>query len=165
MHETISNDSTVRAFCTFRADGRLYGIELKYLREVSTNPAITRVPQAPPGVRGLANLRSRIYLVLDLRCLLGLQSADCTPDSRLIIFKANVVEDLGLLVDSGGDIVRVAFEQIEACGESSAIVADSSGNSAAPLVIGICKLEAELMMIVDPTRLADVIAKALVILT
>jgi purine-binding chemotaxis protein CheW len=161
MNEIISTDSAARAFCTFRAEGRLYGIELTHLREISTNPMITPVPQAPPEVRGLANLRSRVYLVLDLRALLGLHPVDCTPDSRLIVLKPNVVEDTGLLVDSGGDIARVTPEHIEACGESSGTVVDPDRDSAAPLVSGVCKLETELMMIIDPTRCAVAIARAL----
>lgn len=161
MHEMGPMDSVIRAFCTFRADGRLYGIDLTHLREISTNVTTTPVPQAPPGIRGLANLRSRIYLVLDFRPLLGLPRADCTSESRLIIFKATVVEDLGLLVDSGGEIVRVAQNLIEACGESSSMLAESTTGAAAPLVTGICKLEKELMMIVDPTRFADAIASSI----
>jgi purine-binding chemotaxis protein CheW len=142
-----------RTFCTFRAMGRLYGIDVKHVREVSTQSVVTPVAQAPPIVRGLANLRSRIFLVLDLRAALGLAPADCTPDSRLVVLQASVAENLGLLVDCGGEIVRVPEDQIE---ESSLAVADSREspvNERMSPVVGVCKLEHELMMIIDPSRL------------
>src|SRR5580765_5094406 len=92
MHEPASANSETRAFCTFRADQRLYGIDVSSLREISTNITITPVPPAPAAVRGLANLRSRIHLILDLRPLLGLAPVECTLDSRLIILKPKVAE-------------------------------------------------------------------------
>src|SRR5262245_18930488 len=107
MHDLTQTRSELHAFCTFRADQRLFGIDVACLREINTNTVITPVPPAPPVVRGLANLRSRVHLILDLRPLLGLPPADCTPDSRLIMLKPAVTEDVGLLVDRGGDILRV----------------------------------------------------------
>jgi purine-binding chemotaxis protein CheW len=154
VHEAAPTDSASRSFCTFRADRRLYGIDVSFLREISTNIAITPVPPATPAVRGLANLRSRILLILDLRPLLGLPPAECTLDSRLIILKPKVAEDIGLLVDRGGDILAARQDQIEA-------VEESSDDGALPLVVAICKLEPELMMIIDATRLTAIVAKLL----
>ncbi|MGH7177907.1 MAG: chemotaxis protein CheW [Tepidisphaeraceae bacterium] len=153
-----SEGSAIRAFCTFRADDRLYGIDVTSLREVSTNITITPVPHAPPAVRGLANLRSQILLVLDLRPLLGLPPQACTADSRLIIFKSTVVEDAGILVDRGGDIVQAPLDRIEDATEAGPASREPDTPAASPLVVGICKLQNELMMIIDARRLADTIA-------
>src|SRR3954464_4532443 len=98
MHEPALRDVGTRSFCTFRADRRLYGIDVSSLREISTSVPITPVPPAPPAVCGLANLRSRVFLILDLRPLLGLPPTESTPDSRLLIFKPAVAQDTGLLV-------------------------------------------------------------------
>jgi purine-binding chemotaxis protein CheW len=149
------------AFCTFRADQRLFGIDVACLREISTNTVITPVPPAPPAVRGLANLRSRVHLILDLRPLLGLAAADCTADSRLIILKPAVAEDVGLLVDRGGDILRVPREQIESLDSSPASGRKSSESPAAGFVVGVAKLDRELMMIIDARRLVDAISNAI----
>ena len=145
--------STVRSFCTFRAQDRLYGIEVAQVREVSTHVATTPVPQAPPLVRGLANLRSRIYLVLDLSPALGLPAPECTTDSRLIVLHPRVAEGLGLFVDCGGDIVRVSLEQMEEIARPAAGNAEALVAQPASPVVGVCKLDTELMMIIDPKRL------------
>src|SRR5262245_9062877 len=108
MNELSIREADHRAFCTFRAGQQLYGIDVASLREISTNTSMTPVPPAPPEVRGLVNLRSRILLALDLRAMLGIMPpAEVTDSSRLIVLKPGVAEDIGLLVDSGGDIVNV----------------------------------------------------------
>jgi purine-binding chemotaxis protein CheW len=155
MSDLAPAQSTVRSFCTFRAQTRLYGIDVAQVREVSTHVVMAPVAQAPPLVRGLVNLRSRIYLVLDLRPALGLPPLECTPDSRLIVLHPRVAESLGLFVERGGDIVRVSAGQIEAAAQPAA---DSPETLAAP-VVGVCKLDTELMMIIDPAKLVGMLEK------
>jgi purine-binding chemotaxis protein CheW len=146
--------SADRSFYSFREDGRLYAIEVNALREVSPPIPITPVAHAPAAIRGLANLRSRILLVLNLRSLLQLPSVPCTEESRLMILKPTVLEDAALMVDRGGEIVRMADEEIEWLSD-----ADSTNRGESRLIIGVCKLEKELMMIVDASRLATSVAE------
>jgi purine-binding chemotaxis protein CheW len=150
---TTTAAAPARSFCTFRRAQRLHGIEVFHVREVSPHFPMTPVPQAPPAVRGLANLRSRIYLILDLRPLLGLPPVDCGQTSRFIILKPEIGQDLGILVEEGGDIAHVSADRIE-----SAAGRDSSGDVTS-LIAGVCKLESELMTVVDPTQIAQVVAR------
>lgn len=165
-----SASPSLRSFCTFRAEERLYGLDVTDVREVSTQVAVTPVPLAPSLVRGLANLRSRIYLVLDLRPALGLPPIERTVDSRLIVLHPRITEGLGLFVERGGDIVHVSADQIEEMtqpagsgrgsppppqGRGSDSPATESVRPPAAAVVGVCKLEAELMMILDPAKLVE----------
>jgi purine-binding chemotaxis protein CheW len=159
MNDITRIEPAACSFCTFRAVGRLYGIDVAHLREISTHVTTTPVPQAPPTIRGLANLRSRVYLVIDLRPLLGLAPADCTPDSRLIILKTEFGEDMGVLVDSGGDVVRVKESDIEASLQPAAGRADTPADIPPSLTGGVCKLETELMVILDPVAIASEVAR------
>ena len=151
MHKLESTSAPLTPFCTFRLDQRLYGIPVRFVREISLNLPMTAVPQAPATIRGLANLRSRIFLVLDLGPLLGLAPIAATSESRLIILKREIGQDMALLVERGEDIIQVRTEQIE----PAAIATDSLGVSASSLIAGVCKLDGELMMIVDPTQLTE----------
>ncbi len=155
MNELVGDEAVVRLFCSFRTQGRLYGIDAAQVREVSTQVACTPVPQAPPVVRGLTNLRSRVYLVIDVRPMLGLTPAKCTSDSRLIVLKTHVAEDLGILVEHGGDIVHVSAEQIEEAPQPAAGEADSSGDRSPGVTVGVCKLDSELMTIIDSTGVVE----------
>jgi len=141
-----------RHFCTFRLDGRLYGLELSAVREVSTGLAITAVPHAPPEVRGLTNLRSRIYVVIDLRPILGLSIAGISKESRLVVLKDHVADNVGVLTDAGGDIVNLATSAVEAVPQA----ADTSAPDSKPTIVTeIGKLQQELLMVVDPHRMMD----------
>lgn len=154
MNDLMSaSASKGRSICTFRMDRRLYGMEVQFVREVSTHVAVTPVPQAPSIVRGLANLRSTIVLVLDLRPALGLPISDCTSESRLVVLQASVAPQAGLLVDCVGEIVHVAPQQIEAASRLEDEPAHPPDGAGATLVVGVCKLENELLIIIDPSGL------------
>jgi purine-binding chemotaxis protein CheW len=157
MNELVRTDGAARLFCTFRMEGRLYGVDAALVREISTQTAFTPVPQAPPAVRGLANLRSRIYLVADVRPILGLEPAACTEASRFIIVKPQVAENLGILVEQGGDIVRVTAEQVEDAPSAAADATEAGENRASAVLAGVCKLDGELMNVVDLVKLVETV--------
>jgi purine-binding chemotaxis protein CheW len=156
MNEPVQIDGGIRLFCSFRTEGRLYGIDATQVREVSAQVACTPVPQAPPAVRGLANLRSRVYLVVDVRPILGLPPVECTEDSRLIVLKPHLAENFGILVEHGGDIIRVGTTRIEEAPTPAAGAADAADGSA-HVVVGVCRLDGELMNIVDSARLVELL--------
>lgn len=50
---------------TFRIGAALYGIDILYIKEISKIFDITPVPEAPPHIVGLMNLRGQIVSVID----------------------------------------------------------------------------------------------------
>jgi purine-binding chemotaxis protein CheW len=159
MNEFALTPALAHTYYTFRVHGRLYGVDLAQVREVSAQVASTPVPQAPPLVRGLANLRSRIYLVLDTGAAVRSAPSEQTADSRLIVLQERVAEGVALFADRGGDVVRVSTDQIEAAADSDAV--DSPGGSSASPVVALCKLDGELMMAIDPVRIVAALETAI----
>jgi purine-binding chemotaxis protein CheW len=96
---------------TFALGREEYGIPVTQVREVIRVGDITRVPQAPPHVRGVTNLRGRILPVVELRSRLGLDGAATTPRSRIVVVE---VRDrvLGLLVDAVLQVVKMPLETV-----------------------------------------------------
>jgi purine-binding chemotaxis protein CheW len=148
-----------RLFYTFRVHGRLYGLDLAQVREVSTQVDCTPVPQTPPLVRGMANLRSRIFLVLDSGAAVRGEPSQRTPESRLIVLQERVAASLALLVDRGGEVVRVPANEIEDTPRPE--LANSPGDSQTGPVVALCKLEGELMMLIDPLRIIAALETAI----
>ena len=138
-----------RAFYAFRAGGLLFGADLLQVQEVAPCPPVTAVPQAPPAIRGLVNLRSHIYLALDMRALVGQPWAPLDAESRLVVLKHAVAADLGLVVEHRGDIVHVRSSQIEAP------PAGGDLDSSTGLFPHVCRLDGELMTILDLSAVAS----------
>jgi purine-binding chemotaxis protein CheW len=150
-------------YCTFRLGGRLFGFNILSVKEVNTHTTFTPVPHAPRAVCGYVNLRGDIALALDLRRLLGLEPAQVTADSRLLIFKASVGDLFGVLVDQIGDIVRLGEDAIEDWRpEGQAGAAElSEAWRAGELVEGIGKLDRELLIILDAHKLLRLVAESM----
>ena len=56
-----------KQFSTFVVDRLLFGVEVEKVQEVIRYQEMTRVPLAPPVVKGLINLRGQIVTAIDLR--------------------------------------------------------------------------------------------------
>ena len=95
---------------TVRLGSQLIGIPIDRVRDVFQVPAIAPVPLAPAGVAGLANLRGRIVLLVDLAARLGL-IAHPPKGARMAVGIDWHGETYGLLVDSVGDVLHVPAAQ------------------------------------------------------
>jgi purine-binding chemotaxis protein CheW len=151
------------SYCTFRLDGRLFGFTILSVKEVNTHTTFTPVPHAPRAVCGFVNLRGDIALALDLRRLLGLEPAQVTAESRLLIFKVSVGELFGVLVDQIGDIVPLGEEAIEEWRPDGQAGAEELSEAwrAGELVEGIGKLDRELLIILDAHKLLRLVAESM----
>jgi purine-binding chemotaxis protein CheW len=115
-----SAPADVRQFVTFCLQDEEYGLPILQCREIVRISAITRVPEAPPHVRGVVNLRGHIVPAVDTRGCFGLATASPTPRSRLI-----VVEVAGrlfaLVVDRVARILKLPATAIEPPPEDAAL--------------------------------------------
>lgn len=81
----------------FRLGNERYALPLAAVREVLLPPpSLSRVPRAPPPIRGVMNLRGRVVTVVELRSLLRL--AHLGAPSQKIVLLDRGRKDLGLLV-------------------------------------------------------------------
>jgi purine-binding chemotaxis protein CheW len=98
---------------TFALDREEFGVPVDQVREIIRVGEITRVPQAPAHVRGVANLRGRILAVVEIRTRLGLTPAVLSPRSRIIVVEIEG-RVLGVLVDAVLQVVKVPVEAVTA---------------------------------------------------
>jgi purine-binding chemotaxis protein CheW len=81
---------------TFRVGERRLALEAGEVAEVVRRPLITRVPQAPPALSGVANVRGEVIPVVSVAGLLGEAAAAPAVDRLIVLDRA---ERLGLAVD------------------------------------------------------------------
>lgn len=63
----IAEDTQKGKFLTFLLGDEVYGIEIAIVIEIIGLHPITEMPQMPPYVRGIINLRGKIIPVVDMR--------------------------------------------------------------------------------------------------
>ena len=98
-------------YATFYVNGLWMAADIIQIQEINRNLEMTPVPHAPECVRGVVNLRGEVVTVLDLRTILGFESAEITDDCRNVIVVSGG-EHIGLLVDRVGDVVHTRPDQL-----------------------------------------------------
>jgi purine-binding chemotaxis protein CheW len=93
-------------------EGRLYGCDIGDAQEIIPLRAMTRLPGAPPYVRGLINVRGLIVTVLDLGMRLDPSRAPARDGSILLIRHRERL--VGLIVDEVADVRPLDVEVSDA---------------------------------------------------
>lgn len=108
--EALAQPSSTR-FLTFRIEEQLYALRSTDVSEVIRVPAIARIPQAPKGLLGIANLRGAVLPVAGLRELLGRKAAPNLPSARAIVL--DIGTPVALVVDAVAALETSRDDQIE----------------------------------------------------
>ena len=91
---------------TFQLADKLLGVDIMAIREIRAWTPTTRLPNAPPYVHGVVNLRGTVLPVIDLSERLGWGRVE--PTERNVIIVLEIMGQLhGLIVDSVNDIVTI----------------------------------------------------------
>jgi purine-binding chemotaxis protein CheW len=133
-----------RQLCTFYLDGLYFGVDVLKVQEVIRYQDLTRVPLAPPVVRGLINLRGQIVTAIDLRKRLELadRSAGEQPVNVVVQTDDGAVS---LLVDEIGEVLDVQESAFQLPPETLRGVARD-------LIRGAYKLPERLLLVLDTDR-------------
>jgi purine-binding chemotaxis protein CheW len=99
---TPQTDASDLQLLVLEVAGVLYAVESRAVREIVPTTAATRLPGAPPHVRGLVNLRGTLVTVVDLVQRLAGQSARETDGSTIVLQATGRV--LGVAVDDVHDV-------------------------------------------------------------
>lgn len=103
-------------FLTFTLADEEYGIGLLKVREIIGIMNITPMPQTPPYVKGIINLRGRIIPVVDLRQKFGLERTAYTNRTCIIVVEVNSrsgTMQIGVVVDFVSEVLPIPAADID----------------------------------------------------
>ncbi len=142
---TTKKLEVVPRWVTFHLDNEIYGVNVMQVREVLRYSEITPVPGSPEYVLGIINLRGNVVTVIDTRMRFGLEPAQVTDSTRIVIIEADQ-QIVGILVDSVAEVVVINPEDIEP--------APNVGNEeSAKFIMGVCNREEDLFILIDINKL------------
>src|SRR5689334_15198710 len=124
-------------------------LEVAMVREILDSGPITRLPEAPPFLAGVIDVRGETVPVIDLRVKLGLSAAPVTPETRVVVVELGR-RDRRLAI--GLQVERV-FEvaQLEAPGLQPP--PDIGGGWRPACIKAIGRLRDELVLVLDLPKL------------
>ncbi len=143
---------------TFVLGGETYGVDILRVQEIRGWSAVTKIPQAPPHVLGVLNLRGAIVPIVDLRTRFALERAEYTAVTVIIVLavmSAAGRRDFGVVVDGVSDVIDVNSGDIRPPPEIGA-------STAASYIQGLVTVAERMVVLLDIDRLigAELVAVA-----
>jgi purine-binding chemotaxis protein CheW len=111
-----ANTSKEGKYLTFALGNEEYGLEILKVREIIGFMDITAVPQMPPYIRGVINLRGQVIPVIDLRAKFSMAGAEVTEETCIIVVEIAQQGrkfNTGIVVDHVSEVLDIAGEDIE----------------------------------------------------
>lgn len=146
-HEHIDQQSSGNELqlVSFDVANEEFAVDILAVHEINRMIELTRVPQSPPSVEGVINLRGKIIPVVDLRKRFELDVTDTTEHSRIIVVEVGP-RVLGFVVDRVHEVLRIPDSIVEpAPSMTSSVDTD--------FIDGVAKLEDRLIILLDLAKL------------
>jgi purine-binding chemotaxis protein CheW len=115
-HETKKVINREGKYLTFSLEREEYGIGIRKVKEIVGMIRITPIPQTPDFVMGVVNLRGKVIPVVDLRLRFGMDAAEYTERTCIIVVEIDSRGGflrIGIVVDSVTEVLNIRSADIE----------------------------------------------------
>jgi purine-binding chemotaxis protein CheW len=129
----------------FRLNGHEHALPLERVVEVFRMVAVTPLPQAPPWVCGVMDLRGRVIPVIDLRVKLGMPAREPDLSTPIVVVETGGAA-AGLVTDEVVEVLAVPGEAVE-----------PPDRAAGPgrAVTSLARLDGRLVLVLDTQALCE----------
>lgn len=140
-------------YMTFKLASEEYGVEILKVREIIGLMDITSVPRTEEFIRGVINLRGKVIPVIDLRIKFGMEKAEATDTTVIIVVQINLKDQeltMGIMVDEVLEVLDVKAEQIEPPPSFGGSSVDTE------YILGVGKAEKRVIFLLDIDKVLTV---------
>jgi purine-binding chemotaxis protein CheW len=138
-------ENTLLQLVTFAISEEEFGIDILRVQEIIRIMPITKVPNSPPAVEGVINLRGKVIPVIDLRKRFGMEPREHDSHTRIIVIEMHAMI-VGFVVDGVSEVLRIQSSTVE---PPPAVVAGIESE----YIKGVGKLEDRLLILLDLDKL------------
>jgi purine-binding chemotaxis protein CheW len=130
----------------FKQGNEEYGLAIDQIKEVVLTPKITKMPQTPHYVKGVANIRGNIIAIIDLEEKFGIanKNTETHTEGKYTLVVASEEFKVGILVKEVPNTLAVSQSDID---ETVNIIQDDSQES--NYIRGIVKVNNRLIILID----------------
>jgi purine-binding chemotaxis protein CheW len=155
MNATIVGEraSAELQLVSFKLSDEEYGIDILKVQEINRMLDITRVPDSPPFVEGVINLRGKVIPIVDLRGRFGMERRAHDKNTRIVVVEL-AGRIVGFIVDAVREVLRIQSSVAEPAPQMTAGAGEE-------YITGIAKLEDRLLILIDLEKvLGETLAEA-----
>lgn len=136
----------------FKLSSEEYALPIDQIKEVVLTPSVAKVPQTPPYIKGVANIRGNLIAIVDLEEKFGLSNKTIKEAEHSNYTLVIESEDLkiGVLVKEVPNTLNVKVKDID---ESSNIMQFSSLDENA--MKGIVKVDDRMIIMIDMLKMME----------
>lgn len=110
--EMASGEDTLSGrYLTFQIGKELFGIEIRYVREIVGIQEIIEMPEMPDYIKGIINLRGKIIPLMCVRARFGKEQQAYDDRTCVVVVDFSGVM-IGLIVDSVSEVLTLSNEEI-----------------------------------------------------
>jgi purine-binding chemotaxis protein CheW len=128
-------------YLTFALGQEEYGVEILKVQEIKGYSAITPIPNTPPYIKGVMNLRGTIIPVMDLRAKFSLAETEYNQFTVIIVVLVGT-KVVGVIVDAVSDVLNIPSSDIQAA-------PDFGGQVETRFINGLAKAGEKLIVLLD----------------
>lgn len=140
-------DTQKGKYLTFSLGKEFYGIEIKYVIEIVGIQTITEVPELPPYIKGIINLRGKIIPVMDVRLRFNKEVRAYDDRTCIIVVELKDIS-IGLVVDCVSEVLSITDENMSA-------PPSFSKGCQNKYIKGIGKVESDVKLLLDCEKLLN----------
>lgn len=146
--QAVGDNSGQGQFLTFRLATEEYGIDILSVQEIKGWSGATPLPESPPYLLGVINLRGSVVPIVDLRKRFGLAQADFGPTTVVIVARVDAPDGTriaGFVVDAVCEVYTV--------GEADRRPIPEAVTGQQEFVQGLATVEDKMIILLDIERL------------
>jgi purine-binding chemotaxis protein CheW len=143
MSQQQSQSVETEQVLEFRLGEETYCVSIEYVTEIVDMGDLTPIPNSPPHVEGVIDLRGNTTSIVDPKVGLGIEGE---LGDRIVIFDSAIFDDersIGWAVDSVEEVSDIDAESVD----DAPIDGDH--------IQGLIKRESEFVVWIDPQRMED----------
>lgn len=112
---STENLNISNSYLSFKLEDETFAVSVARVHEILEIPSITKVPKSPDFMTGVINLRGNVLPVIDTRIKFGLDKANFTVDTCIVVLSVVLENDeltIGALVDSVQEVLEISTNEI-----------------------------------------------------
>ena len=97
---------------SFSLGAEEYAVEVLKVREIIRMTSITHIPNTPPSIEGIINLRGKVIPIVSLRNRFGMMGSENDQHTRIIVMDI-AGKLMGFIVDGVSEVIRISSGEIQ----------------------------------------------------